>query len=123
MEGFGSGVVEVGDAAHPVAVAATPAQRYQGLRGVGDLGELAGMAFVWTDDVTARFVMADTLIPLRIAFVAADGRVIDVLAMDPCTADPCPTHGIDEPYRWALEMPADAPIVEPGDHAKLRTSD
>jgi len=44
------------------------------------------------------------VIPLDIAFFATDGTLLGVLTMEPCTADPCPTYGIDEPWQWAIEV-------------------
>ena len=48
--------------------------------------------------------MKDTLIPLSIAFWDDDGRIISILDMDPCDADPCPTYGPDEPFVGAVEV-------------------
>ena len=69
--------------------------------------------------------MKDTLIPLSIAFVDEAGRVIDVLDMQPCESDPCPTYGVDEPYVLAVEANLgwfDDHGVGAGDRAELRTS-
>jgi uncharacterized membrane protein (UPF0127 family) len=74
--------------------------------GVADLGALRGMLFVWPDDVSSGFWMKDTLIPLDIAFFAADGSLVDRLSMVPCEADPCPSYRPSGPYRTALEVPA-----------------
>jgi uncharacterized protein len=52
--------------------------------------------------------MKDTLVPLSIAFVAADGRVVSVAEMTPCAADPCPSWAPAGPYRYAVELPAGA---------------
>jgi uncharacterized protein len=52
--------------------------------------------------------MKDTRVPLSIAFVAADGRVVAIREMTPCTADPCPTYAPGATYRYAVELPAGA---------------
>jgi uncharacterized protein len=97
-----------------VAVAATPDARNQGLRGVTDLGELDGMLFRWdTAAVTAVFTMADTLIPLDVAFFASDGAFVDGFRMEPCEAAPCPAYSARAPYAFALESPA-ASLPPPG---------
>src|SRR5215216_4841292 len=57
---------------------------------------------------TEAYWMKNTLVPLSIAFVAADGRVVSVAAMTPCTADPCPSYPPAGPYRYAVELPAGA---------------
>ena len=88
-----------------VAVADTPALRSQGLMGVTGLGGLDGMLFAWPEDVTSGFWMKDTLIPLDIAFFAADGSLVDLLSMVPCEEDPCLTYRSSGVYRFALEAP------------------
>jgi len=74
--------------------------------GVTDLPENHGMAFRWDAPTDATFWMKDTLIPLSIAFVGEDGKVIAVRDMAPCTADPCTTYGADGPYTMAIEANA-----------------
>ncbi len=47
--------------------------------------------------------MKDTLIPLSIAFVGQDGRIVTLANMAPCRTDPCPTYSSREPYTLAVE--------------------
>ncbi|MEX0658088.1 MAG: DUF192 domain-containing protein [Egibacteraceae bacterium] len=102
----------------PVYVADTPDLRQQGLMGVEELPQEAGMLFMFPDDRTGGFWMRDTLIPLSIAFLAEDGTVLAILDMDPCEADPCPVHDPGVAYRAALEVNqgrfADLGLGEPG---------
>lgn len=65
-----------------------------------ELPEDRGMLFVFEYDTTSGFWMKDTLIPLTVAFVAADGRVIDVQDMEPLSEE---THFPPGPYRYAVE--------------------
>ena len=95
--------VTVGGEAWTVAFADTPALRSQGLMGVIGLGGLDGMLFSWPEDATSGFWMKDTLIPLDIAFFAADGSLVDLLPMVPCETDPCATYRPSGRYRFALE--------------------
>lgn len=88
-----------------VAVADDRGLRRTGLRGVEDFGDLAGMLFVWDSDVRSSFTMADTLVDLDIAFIDADGRVVDVVEMYVCTPTSCPAYGTFTSYRYALESP------------------
>jgi uncharacterized membrane protein (UPF0127 family) len=67
-----------------------------------------GMVFLFPGDVDAAFWMKDTLVPLSLAFVAADGRVVSVAELRPCAADPCPLTRPAGPYRYAVELPAGA---------------
>ena len=86
------------DALLYVDVADDAGEQRRGLSGIEQLPADEGMAFVWPEPVGSTFWMKDTLIPLSIAFVDEAGRVIDVLDMQPCESDPCPTYGVDEPY-------------------------
>lgn len=88
----------------PVYVADDPDLRRQGLRGVEDLPREAGMVFLYSDDTRGGFTMQDTLIPLSIAFFDSAGTVLAVMDMDPCEAEPCPTHDPGVAYRGALEV-------------------
>jgi uncharacterized membrane protein (UPF0127 family) len=87
-----------------VQVADTPAERETGLMGRESLSPYDGMAFVWDEPVVGTFWMKDTLIPLSIAFWDADGRIISILDMDPCTEDPCPSYGPEHPFVGAVEV-------------------
>lgn len=108
-----------------VDVAETAEARQKGLMGVETLPADEGMAFVFDEPSHSTFWMKDTLIPLSIAFVDGDDRVIGVRDMQPCEADPCPTYGIDEPYVLAIEANLgwfDEAGIEVGNHAELRVS-
>jgi uncharacterized protein len=87
-------------------VARTAAQRARGLMGVAVLPSGTGMLFEFPTDTDGAFWMKDTLVPLDIGFVAADGTLLAVLTMPPCERDPCPTYDPAVTYRRALEVPA-----------------
>jgi uncharacterized protein len=89
-------------------VAADPAARSRGLMGRRQVPAGTGMVFLYPADVTEAYWMKNTLVPLSIAFVAADGRVVSVAEMPPCTADPCPSYAPAGPYRYAVELRAGA---------------
>ena len=113
------------DALLYVDVADDADEQRRGLSGIEQLPADEGMAFVWPEPVGSAFWMKDTLIPLSIAFVDEGGRVIDVLDMQPCESDPCPTYGVDESYVLAVEANLgwfDDHGVGAGDRAELRTS-
>ena len=84
-------------------VADTPQKRALGLMARTELPEQAGMIFVFPSDNQGGFWMKNTLIPLSIAYLSADGQVLAVLDMEPCTADPCPVYDPGAPYRYAVE--------------------
>jgi uncharacterized protein len=89
-------------------VAADEPARERGLSKRAELPAGTGMAFLFPGDTSVPFWMKDTLVPLQIAFVGADGRVVGLFEMPPCRADPCPTYGPDRPYRYAVELPSGA---------------
>lgn len=121
LEGFETAPIAVAGRELAVAVAETPDQRAQGLMGVTDLGGLDGMLFVFPTDTEGGFWMKNTLIPLDIAFFDAAGMLVDRLAMEPCTADPCPSYRPGGAYRYALEAPeGDLSFVEPGTLLEIR---
>jgi uncharacterized protein len=87
-----------------VHVAADPDARAQGLMHREELPDRAGMVFVYPEDTTGGFWMKNTLIPLSIAFLDEEGRILSVLDMEPCERDPCPTYDPGLAYRHALEV-------------------
>ena len=83
-----------------VEIAKTSAERAVGLMNRSSLGADAGMLFVFPNDTNAAFWMKDTLIPLSIAFVKADGTIVHIEDMQPQTET---NHYSTEPYRYAIE--------------------
>lgn len=73
-------VVQAPRARLQLQVARTEAERERGLMNYTILPVHSGMVFVFATDGTVSFWMKDTLIPLDMVFVAADGRVRNVMA-------------------------------------------
>jgi uncharacterized membrane protein (UPF0127 family) len=99
-------------------VAATPEQRQIGLSKREQLPAGTGMVFLFPFPTDGRFWMKDTLVPLSIAFLDADGKVLDIIDMEPCTAGPCQEYGPEVPYTAAVEVNKGAfgtAGIEPGD--------
>ena len=84
-----------------VELARTAGERSRGLMFRDELAEDGGMLFVYVEDTEAGFWMKDTLIPLSIAFIAADGTILDVQDMEPLSEE---LYRPPEPYRYALEV-------------------
>jgi uncharacterized membrane protein (UPF0127 family) len=84
-------------------LADTPARRERGLMGVTSLGGYDGMLFRYDVAVHTSFWMKDTVTPLQIAFLDADGRFMQQFDMQPCTADPCATYGPSDKFLMAVE--------------------
>lgn len=88
-----------------VEVADEPEERERGLMGRTDLADGEGMVFLFGGPTTVSFWMKDTPIPLSIAFWNTQGRIVAILDMPPCAADPCPTYAPGLPYVGAIEVP------------------
>ena len=87
-----------------VEVADTPDERALGLMGRPSLAADAGMAFLWAQPVRGSLWMKDTLIALSIAFWDEHGRIVSILDMEPCEADPCPTYAPGVVFAGAVEV-------------------
>lgn len=82
-------------------VAADERSRARGLMFRERLGPSEGMLFVFEAPGRQCFWMRNTLIPLSIAFIDDDGRIVNVEDMQPQTED---SHCSAKPVRFALEM-------------------
>lgn len=85
-------------------IADLPEQQQQGLMNRTSLPDCSGMVFVFFEETTGSFWMKDTLIPLSIAFFDVDGKIVRILDMEPCEADPCPLYDPEASYVGALEV-------------------
>lgn len=82
-------------------VADTPRTREIGLMGREALGPNEGMLFVFDGKAVHCFWMRNTPLPLSIAFLDDDGRIVDIAQMEPRSDDShCPSRAV----RFALEM-------------------
>ena len=82
-------------------VARTNAQRQTGLMHRPSMPQTEGMLFVFDQPATQCFWMKNTLLPLTAAFVADDGRIVNLADMKPQTTD---SHCSTQPVRYVLEM-------------------
>jgi len=82
-------------------VAGDADSRARGLMFRERLGANEGMLFVFEQPSTQCFWMRNTLVPLTIAFLADDGRIVNTADMEPKSeASHCSSEGV----RFALEM-------------------
>ena len=82
-------------------VARTPEQRSVGLMHRRELGANDGMLFVFEQAGVQCFWMRNTLVPLSIAFLADDGRIVNIADMQPQSEQ---SQCSAQPVRHALEM-------------------
>lgn len=92
--------IKVGSHALKVEVADSDTSRARGLMYRQKLGKDDGMLFIFPDPGYHSMWMMNTYIPLSVAFVDADGRILNVLDMEPQTLD---THTAAGPARYAIE--------------------
>jgi uncharacterized membrane protein (UPF0127 family) len=82
-------------------IAATEATRTYGLMNRFSLQPDHGMLFVFSEPQPLAFWMKNTYVPLSIAFIGADGRIINIDDMTPRTEDTHPSRAL---ALYALEM-------------------
>jgi uncharacterized membrane protein (UPF0127 family) len=98
-----------------VEMARTNAERARGLMGRKSLEDGKGMLFIFERDEILSFWMKDTLIPLSIAFIDRDGRILEIRDMRP--RDETSVRS-SRSARYALEAPRgwfDRAGIAPGD--------
>ncbi|MDP8972651.1 MAG: DUF192 domain-containing protein [Actinomycetota bacterium] len=84
-----------------VEIADDTAEQRRGLMERTELAENAGMLFVFDREEPRSFWMRNTLIPLSIAYIASDGRIVDIQDMQPLDET---SHPSAEPAQYALEV-------------------
>ena len=101
-------------------LAVTELEKARGLMGAARLPEDEGMVFLYQEDLRMRFWMKDTPLDLDIAFVAADGTILEVRTMQ--AGDTNTTASASERVRFSVEMAAGwfaRRGVKPGDKVDL----
>ena len=86
-----------------VEVAATTAARTRGLMWRYALPEGTGMLFIFAGDEPLSFWMRNTLIPLDMFFIAADGTVVTVV--DSAEPQTLTSRRSTQPAKYVLEVP------------------
>ena len=84
-----------------VEIATTSAGLEKGLMNRTAMGEDHGMLFVFPVEQQLSFWMKDTLIPLSVAFIDSNGRIVDIQDMEP---QDLTNHNSVEPAKYALEV-------------------
>lgn len=115
--------VTLGGVAWKVELAQTVEQRYRGLSDRPKLDADKAMLFIFSQPDIHQFCMRQCLIPLDIAFLDADRRVVKThtMAVEPYGLDR-KTYSSESPALYALEVPAGALAkagVKVGDKAEF----
>lgn len=87
-----------------IEVAATEAEKAQGLMNRSWMEETQGMIFLFDKEQRQSFWMRNTIIPLDIMFVAADNRIVNIAKnTQPFSDKPIPSTG---PAQYVVEVVA-----------------
>jgi uncharacterized membrane protein (UPF0127 family) len=92
----------IGEHALRLQVVANPETRAQGLMFYRSLPEDMGMLFVFPADAAHTFWMRNTFVPLSVAFLDAERRILNIADMQPL--DEQTFHQAAGPARYALEV-------------------
>ena len=98
---FGRARIQVGPRTVEVEVANTPDLIARGLMGRRSLAPDEGMLLVYRVEQILAFWMKDTPLPLDLAFLDRDGRVLEIVSMEPMSRR---RHVSKERAKFALEM-------------------
>lgn len=85
-------------------IAATADERAQGLMYREEVPDGTGMLFVFQDNASRAFWMANTYVPLDIAYMDPSYRIVDIVQMEPLVTETYPSSG---PAMFALEVRQD----------------
>ncbi len=83
-----------------VEIVQTDEERSKGLMFRKALGHDDGMLFIFDDPGYHAMWMMNTLIPLSVAFVDGEGRILNIEDMEPQTTD---SHAATGPAKYAIE--------------------
>jgi len=78
-------------------------ERARGLMYRRGLGVNRGMLFAYPEEQRLSFWMKNTLIPLSIAFIDSERRIVDIQDMKPLDDEP-PSYVSADPAQYALEV-------------------
>jgi uncharacterized membrane protein (UPF0127 family) len=97
-----TGTMIIGGYRLQVEIAADPSARICGLSGRMSMPEETGMLFIFPTPSRPSFWMKDTKIPLSIAFIDDNDRIVSIQDMAPMQTDAlyCPP----DPVRYAVEV-------------------
>lgn len=82
-------------------VAATAEERQEGLMYRDEVPDGTGMLFVFQDNQPRAFWMANTYVPLDIAYMNPSYQIVDIIAMEPLVTESYPSNA---PSMFALEV-------------------
>ena len=118
-DGIERTTITVGGHRFAVEIADTPEEREQGLMFREALDADHGMVFIFPDERPRSFWMRNTPLPLSIAYIDAQGIILEIHDMEPFSLEPVRSRF---PARYALEVNRGRFRelgIEPGDRVDL----
>ena len=100
-------------------IARTPAQMQQGYMYRKEVKDGEAMLFIYERDEILSFWMKNTLVPLSIAYITQDGRILEIYDMEPGNLNSVRSS---RSARYALEVPQgwfNRAGIGPGDRLDL----
>ncbi len=94
--------LRIGSVVVKAEVALTEIERNRGLMFRSSLRDGEGMLFVFDFDQQVSFWMKNTKLPLSLAYILADGTIVQILDLVPFSEEPRPSS---RSVRYALEVP------------------
>lgn len=123
QSGLKTATISSGGVSLVVELAISPTEQETGLMHRTRLEDGHGMIFVYKEDRRLSFWMKNTLVPLSIAYLGADGTIKEIHDMEPLSLAPIESGRY---VRHALEVPRgwfDRVGIKPGDRFDLSTLD
>jgi uncharacterized membrane protein (UPF0127 family) len=96
-------VLKMGNTAVKAEVADEPHERMTGMMGRTEMADGEGMLFVFPAPQALSFWMRDTLVPLSVAYINADGVIREIHDLKPL--DERPAFSSFRDLQYALEVP------------------
>ena len=105
--GYGKVVFLRKNLAIKVEIAKTETEKSRGLMFRENLAESKGMLFVYKQEKILTVWMKNTLIPLDIVFVSAQGAIVSIVKdIQPCLNIPCQIYESKKAAKYILEINA-----------------
>jgi len=102
-----------------VQTAVTRKQQQQGLMYRQNMPSSQGLLMIFERDTHVPIWMKNMFFPLDVAWMSADGVVVDLKTLPVCSQTPCPIFRSDQSARYVLEVGAGLFQLKQGDKVEI----